>query len=207
MINIRAFQIERERLRRFCFRQTRAVVVIRDIAGGLEDPRSNPVMLIAEWLLISLTVNAVRFADPDDCCDDLVPSVFAVPRAPITKRDVAAALDVHQGHMPFIVDYRVGEVMWPLLSTHPTAETLRQIKIWDRGMRQRRRIGGVVTCDAAANSIAILCDGSRVLRRSGGETFDLAGRFWREANNEIASQRCMSREAWRRKEFQTDGNA
>ena len=75
MIDIRAFQFERERLRLFCLRHTRAVVVIRDIAGGLEEARSSPAARIREWLLFSLTIDATRIADPDDGCDDFAPSV------------------------------------------------------------------------------------------------------------------------------------
>jgi hypothetical protein len=207
MIDVSSFLIERQRLRRFCFRHTTAVVVIRDIAGGMEDPRSNPATRISEWLLFSLTIDAVRFADPDDGCDDFSPSVFAVPNVPVMKRDVAAALDAHRGSMPFIVDYRVGEVIWSLLSSRTTAGTLSQIKLWDRGLRQRRRLGGLITSDVAADGIAILCDGSSVLRRSDGETLDIGAGFWRAASGEIASQRCVQRDQWQRSAFDVKGNA
>ena len=207
MIDIRAFQFERERLRLFCLRHTRAVVVIRDIAGGLEEARSSPAARIGEWLLFSLTIDAARLADPDDGCDDFAPSVFAVPKVPITKRDVTLALDAHRGPMPFIVDHRVSEVVSPLLYPHPNADTLNQFKLWDRGLRQQRRLGGLITGDVAADSIAILCDGSRILRRSSGETLDIGGGFWLAASREIASQCCVQRDRWQRSAFDTQGSA
>jgi hypothetical protein len=207
MIDVSTFRIERERLRRFCFRHTKAIVVILDIAGRLEDPRSSLAARIAEWLLFSLTIDAVRFADQDDGCDDLTPSVFAVPRAPMTKRDVDAALDANRGPMPFIVDYRVGEIMWPLISPQITADTLHQIKLWDGGLRRRGRLGGVVTTDNATDGIAIRCDGSSVLRRADGEKLDIGNGFWRAAAGEVAAQRCMQRADWQRNAFNTKGNA
>ena len=207
MIDIRAFQIERGRLRRFCL-QARAIVVIRDLTGRmLDDPRRNPASGIVEWLLLVLTVEAERFADPDDDCDDLTPSVFAVPRMPVRQRDVAAALDAHRGPVPFIVDYRVGETLWPLLEPHRVADTLRQIELWNRGLRQRRRIGGLVTCDAAAGNIAIAFDGSCVLHRSDGGTLDIGGGFWRTVSREISQQRCVKLDQWQRGACATRGNA
>ena len=109
--------------------------------------------------------------------------------------------------MPFIVDYRVSEVVWRLLSLHPTTDTLSQIKLWDRGLRQRRRLGALITSDDAADDIAILCDGSSVLRRANGETLDIGGGFWRAASGEIELQRCVQQDQWQRSAFGTKGNA
>jgi hypothetical protein len=205
VIDIRAFQIERERLRRFCLQGTQAIIVIRDLtAPALDDP----ARAIAEWLLLVLTVDARRFADPDDDCDDLVPSVFAVPRMPVRQRHVAVALDAHPGPAQFIIDYRIGEVMWPLIQPQRrVADTLRQTELWDRGLRQRRRIGGLVTREAAASGIAIAFDGSFVLRRLNGEMFDINSSFWQIVTREISLQRCVARGQWKRAAFDIRGNA
>ena len=208
MIDVSSFLIERGRLRRFCLRGTRAIIVIHDVTGrALDDPRRSPAVAIAEWLLLALTVEAERFADPDDDCDDLTPSVFAVPRMPVRQRDVAAALDAHRGPAPLIVDYRTGELMWPLLAPHLVADTLQQIRLWDRALRQRRRIGGLVTSNAAAGNIAVAFDGSCVLRRSDGGKLDIGGDFWRAVSSEISQQRCVKLDQWQRGAFATRGNA
>ncbi|MET3907103.1 hypothetical protein ABID59_001434 [Bradyrhizobium sp. S3.3.6] len=74
-------------------------------------------------------------------------------------------------------------------------------------MRRRNSICSVVSRDAAVRDIAIQYDGSRVLRRSCGETFDLDGPFWLDVYGEIAGQRCMKRAAWQRAGFRTEGSA
>lgn len=204
MIDLSSFSLERERLRRFCFRLTKAAIVIRDVADPKENGR---IPRLAEFLQFLLTVDARRFVDPDDACADFGPSIFAFPTFN-AKRDVATIIAASNGAEAIVVDYRVIEAIWPLLAPTPMrGKTSDAIKIWDREFRKRGRICAIITLDAAVRDIAIEWDGGRLLRRSGGETFDLAGRFWQEACSEIASQRCMSREAWRQKDFQTEGSA
>lgn len=207
MIDVSSFIIERDRLRRFCFKDMSAAIVIRDVCrGGFEDPRNNIVSRLAEWLQFLLTVDARRFADPDDTCDASGPSIFAFPTIN-AKQDVATILATGNGSEAIVVDYRLSEVVLPLLAPHLACDKISAIKIWDRTLHKRRRICAIVTCDEITDGIAIRCDGGRLLRRSSGETFDLAHRFWLDAYNDIAAQRCMRREAWRQKEFRTEGKA
>jgi hypothetical protein len=205
MIDVSTFLIERERLRRFCFRQTTAAIVIRDFTGVLKVAEENPVSRLAEWLQFLLSVDPARFADPDDVCDDFGPSIFAYPTSN-AKRDVATILKASNGYEAIIIDYRLGEAVWPLLAPQLASGKTSSIKTWDRELRKRRRICAIVSMDAAVSDIAIQYTGGRLLRRSGGETFDLAGRFWLEAYNEIASQRCVARAAWRQNHFKTEGS-
>jgi hypothetical protein len=206
-MDIQAFRTERERLRRFCFRHTAAVIVIRDATAGLLKVADNdPVSRLAEWLQFLLAVDETRFVDPDDTCDDFGPSIFAYPTLN-AKRDVATILAASNGFEAIIVDYRLSEIVWPLLAPQLAGDKRRSIKIWDRTLRKRNRFCAILSLDAATSDIAIQYDGGRLLHRSGGETFDLAGGFWGEAHSEIASHRCVSREAWRHKDFQTEGNA
>jgi hypothetical protein len=209
VIDIQALEAERERLRKFCLHQgTSALIVIGDLTRcALNDPRGNPAIHVAEWLLFALTVDAARFADSDDGCDEMVPSTFIIPTQASTKRDVGSLLEANRGLMPFIIDYRVGEALWPLIAPHQVADTRQQIKIWDRGLRQRLRIGGLVTCNAAADNIAIAFDGSLILRRRNGETLDVGSSLWRTATVEISRQRCLQPDQWQRRGFNTQGNA
>lgn len=210
MIDAAAFLIERERLRRFCFRQTRSAIVIRDTChhrGSADHPQDDPVSRLAEFIQLLLMVDAKRFADPNDVCGDFGPSIFALP-TPNAKRDVATILAASDHSFEaIIVDYRLSEAVYPLIAPHLGCDKMRAIKVWDRLLRQQRRICAVLTLDGAIDAIAIQCDGGRLLRRSDGVTFDLAGQFWRHVHDDIASQACMRREAWRRKEFRTEGNA
>lgn len=210
MIDAAAFLFERELLRRFCFRQTKAAVVVRDTCHhrGLADhPQDDPVSRIAEFLQLLLMVDAKRFADPDDLCSDFGPSIFALP-TPNAKRDVATILAASDHSFEaIVVDYRVSEVVYPLIAPRLLCDKMRAIKAWDRSLRQQRRICAILTLDRSTDDAAVMCDGGRLLRRSDGETFDLAGPFWLQVYNEIASQRCMRRAAWQQNEFQTSGNA
>jgi hypothetical protein len=160
---------------------------------------------LAEWLLFVATVDAERFADPEDACGG-EPSCFVIPDRPITRRAVLATLDACQGGMPFVVDYRMGDAMWPMIAPHLVPDALQQISVWDRGLRQRRRVGGLVTFATAADDVAIVFDGSSVLRRGNGETLDL-GQFWNASVSEIEAQPCVLRDRWRRHAFDTRGNA
>jgi hypothetical protein len=205
MIDVSSFVIERDRLRRFCFRRTNAALVIRDVChGGLRDPRYDLVSRMAEWLQFMLTVDAKRLADPDDTCDSFR-SIFAFPTIN-AKQDVATILAACNGTEAIIIDYRLSEAVLPQIAPHLAGDKLNAIKIWDRALRKRKRICAIVTLDDVTTEIAIQCDGGRLLRRYGGETFDLAGQFWLEVHNEVASQRCMRRETWRQNDFQTEGN-
>jgi hypothetical protein len=210
MIDVSAFQVEREKLRRFCFARTRAAIVIRDVTSastqrGLGE--EDHVSRLAELLQILLTVDAERFADPDDSCSNIAPSIFAFP-SPDAQRDVTTILAAAKGSEPIIVDFRLIEIVWPLLAPQLASDITRSTKVWDRAMRKQRRVCAIVTRHPAIDDIAIQCDGAcLLLRRSGGETFDLAGRYWREVYGTIASQRCMRREEWQRSAFRTRGNA
>jgi hypothetical protein len=206
MIDVSSFLIERERLRRFCFRHTTAAVVISDVTALAKVAEGDPVSRLAEWLQFLLTVDATRFADPNDACDDAGPSIFAFPTFN-TKRDVATILAASNGSEAIVVDYRLSEIVCPLLAPHLSTDKRRSIKIWDRTLHKRGRICVIVTLDAAVGDVAIQYDGNRLLRRSGGDTFDLAGRFWRDAYSEIASQRCVQLDQWQRSAFDTRGNA
>src|SRR5438105_3775232 len=124
MMDVSAFLIERERLRRFCFHETTAVIVIRDVSGpGI--PERMPATRLAEWLQFLLTVDAARFLDADDGCD-VGPSFFAVPSGPITKRCAGATLDQCKEPVPVIVDYRIGDAIWPLIAPHLVGDKLRE---------------------------------------------------------------------------------
>jgi hypothetical protein len=90
MIDVTAFTAERERLRRFCFRRTSAAIVIRDISACPNLP-NDPVSRVAEVLQILLAVDAKRFADPDDNCENVEQSIFAFPTAN-AKQDVVTIL-------------------------------------------------------------------------------------------------------------------
>jgi hypothetical protein len=205
MIDISSFITERERLRRFCFRQTSASIVLMDVGKVLNDPRDDRVCLLAEWVQFVLSVDAERLINPDDSCDNL-PSIIAFPTAN-AKRDVATILAASKGAEPIIVDFRLSEVVWPLVAPHLACDMVRSIRIWDSTLRKHKRLCAIVTRDPDIDHLAIRCDGSRLLRRSSGETFDLAGPSWLEVYNEIASQRCVSRDTWRKNDFQTKGNA
>jgi hypothetical protein len=206
MIDISTFCTERDRLRRFCFAQTRAAIVIRDTRSNSPAFGENdPVSRIAELLQILLTVDAMRFADPDDDCAHLAPSIFAFP-SPDVRQDVATILAAAKGFEPIIVDFRLAEIVLPWLAPHLAVNIARAKKVWDRAMRKQRRLCAIVTRCTAVADIAIQCDGGRLLRR-GGETFDLMGGFWREVYSDIATQRCMRRQEWQRSEFDTRGSA
>jgi hypothetical protein len=207
MIDVSSFIIERDRLRRYCFQQTTAAIVIRDVCrGDVKEPRNNLVSRLAEWLQFLLTVDARRFADPDDTCDDFGPTIFALPTID-AKRDVATILSASNGYEAIVVDYRFAEAVLPMFAPHLACDKRNAIKTWDRVLRKQRRMCAIVTLDDTIDDIAVQCDGGRLLRRSTGETFDLACRFWLQAYHEIASQRCMRREAWKQRDFRTKGNA
>jgi hypothetical protein len=210
MIDATAFLIERERLRRFCFARTRGAIVIRDVTAVGSTQRAlgedDHVSRLAELLQILLTVDAERFADPDDSCENIAPSIFAFP-SPDAKRDVATILAAASGSEPIVVDFRLIEIVWPLLAPQLASDITRSTKVWDRAMRKQRRLCAIVTRHMAVDDIAIKCDGGRLLRRNGGETFDLAGQFWRDVYSDIAAQPCMRREAWQRRAFKAGGNA
>lgn len=210
MIDAAAFLIERERLRRFCFPQTRSAIVIRDTCSdrsSANHPQDDPVSRLAEFLQLLLMVDGRRFADPDDLCSDFGPSIFALPTSD-AKRDVETILtaSVHSFEA-IVVDYRVSEVVYPLIAPRLLCDKMRAIKVWDRSLRQQRRICAILTLDRSTDDTAVLCDGGRLLRRADGETFDLAGQFWLQVYNDVASQRCMRREAWERSGHEARGSA
>jgi hypothetical protein len=212
VIDIQAFQIERERLRRFCFARTKAVIVIHDVAAAgsssFRDPRNDdPVSRLAEFIQLLLLVDATRFADPDDVCADFGPSLIAFPTID-ARQDVATVLAASDNTFEaIIVDYRVTEAVLPVLAPHLVLNKSNLFRTWDRELRKQRRIAAILTVDPGTDDVAIYCDGGRLLRRSSGEMFDLAGQFWLQVYNEISSQHCMRRETWRQKDFQTEGNA
>jgi hypothetical protein len=205
MIDLSSFLIERARLRRFCFRQTTAAIVVRDVSVSATLPNDR-VSRIAELLQILLTIDAARFADPDDPCDYVAPSIFAFPTTN-SKQDVAAVLAVSKGAEPIIVDFRLNEMVWPLIAPHLACDIARSTKVWDHTLRMQKRICAIVTRDVRTDDIAIRCDGSALLRQSGGKTFDLASQYWRDVYTHVAAQRCMAREAWRREAYRTEGSA
>ena len=137
MIDVSTFLIERERLRRFCFRQTTAAIVVRDVSVSTTLP-NDPVSRVALLLQILLTVDATRFADPGDPCDYIAP-IFAFPTTD-AKRDVATILAASKGSEPIIVDFRLNELIWPLIAPHLACDVARSTKVWDRTMRRERRI-------------------------------------------------------------------
>jgi hypothetical protein len=173
MIDVPSFITERERLKRFCFRRTKAAIVLRDVARSKD---SDTLPRLAKFLQFLLTVDARRFIDPDDVCSDFGPTIFAFPTYD-AKRDAATIIRAGDGSEAVVVDYRIAEAVWPLLAPTRAPGTPRSVKIWDREMRKRGRICAVLTLDAAVDQVAIQCDGGRLLRRSGGETSILPPAF------------------------------
>lgn len=198
MINVAEFLVERERLKRFCFVRTTAAIVIQDVAVRSALPRysgprdQDPVSRLAEFIQLLLMVDAARFADPDDLCADFGPSLTAFPTID-ARRDVDTVLDASDN--PFeaiIVDYRMADAVLPVMAPHLMVNKSNAVRTWDRALRRQRRIAAILTLDP--NNGAILCDGGRLLRRSNGDTFDLAGPFWRRSYDDIGRQRCMQRQ-------------
>jgi hypothetical protein len=214
MIDVSSFLAERERLRSFCFRRTRAAIVIRDTCHsglaqqrGFADPQNDRVSRLAELLQFLLMVNAKRFADPDDTCPDFGPSIFALPTID-AQQDVATIMAASDNTFEaIIVDYRLSEAVLPVLAPHLVFDKSQAVRTWNRALRKQGRIAAILTIDPETDDAAILCDGGPMLRRNDGESFDLAGSFWLGVFNEIGQQRCMRRETWRQKDFQTEGNA
>lgn len=158
---------------------------------------------IAELLQVLLSVDADRFADPDDACEDMMPSIFAFP-SPDAKADASTVCAAAKGHEPIIVDFRLAEMIGPTLAP---PEVRRSIRTWDRTIKKRQRLCAIVTGSDAVVDAAIHCDGRRWLRRDDGQAFDLLDDFWRQVYANVVRQRCMIREAWRRCDFATEGNA
>jgi len=214
MIDVAEFLAERERLRSFCFIRTKAAIVIQDVvaarsrAGYHRDPRDqDPVSRLAEFVQLLLMVDASRFADPDDVCADFGSSIIAFPTLD-ARQDVGTILAASNNSFEaIIVDFRVTEAVLPVVAPHLTLNRSSAIRTWDRALRKQRRIAAILTADPQTDSNAILSDGGRLLRRSNGDTFDLAGPFWRRVHDEIGSQPCMHREAWRQNGFETSGTA
>ena len=213
MIDVSEFLAERERLRRFCFIRTRAVVVLRDaVAARLDTFRDldtfrfrepgdqDAVSRLAEFIQLLLMVDAKRFADPDDVCADFGPSLIAYP-TPDERRDVDTVLTASDNSFEAImIDYRPIEAVLPLMSPGRPVDLPRAVRTWDRALRKQRRVAAILTLNR--HDDAVMCDGGRLLRRGNSDTFDLAGPFWRRVYDEIGRQPCMRREAWRRSDFQ-----
>lgn len=106
MIDIAEFRAERERLRQFCLVRTRASIVLHDLRRPkfTSFGEGDQISRIAELLQILLSVDAHRFADPDDACEDMMPSIFAFPSND-AKADAATICSAAKGVEPIIIDF------------------------------------------------------------------------------------------------------
>lgn len=204
MTDVSSFLTERERLRQFCLVRTRASIVLHDLRRPklTSFGEGDQISRIAELLQILLSVDADRFVDPDDACEDMMPSIFAFPSND-AKADAATICSAAKGVEPIVVDFRLTEMIAP----REPPEMRRTVKTWDRTMRKRERFCAIVTHGDATADAAISTDGSRWLSRSDGTRFDLLNGFWWNLFVSVSSQRCMIRDAWRRCDFRTEGTA
>jgi hypothetical protein len=196
-----AFEAARAKVRVFCLPAGSSLILIRDAAGfALADPMTTPAAQLARLLLFLIQANPTRIADPDDEAD-IGPTFVAMPSGPMSSEAMLAVLNASADAGPFLIDMRLPELVqrfFPLGLNIP-----EEAGAWERALRNCDRLGALLVCaDTGLPHEIRQPRGQRVLIRRDGRELDMSS--WLAAFND---DKCVQREAWRRRGYDARGRA